>query len=118
MSEQEERCLFCGSVNLTFNSSMDIVCEDCGKMQPDLIEKGTPTNTNVQKVENNFEITLTSKTNFFRKKGSRCPNCGSTNEMLEVVGNNRIQLYCSDCIAVKGKDDFREWNIEKGGDTL
>lgn len=35
MSNQEpERCVYCNGANLTFNESMDIVCEDCGKIQP------------------------------------------------------------------------------------
>lgn len=107
---EEERNAFCQckKPNGWFDSKdgNKIVCQKCGK-EIDNAEPNLKT----------AEITLTNKTQFFRKKGLPCPNCNSTHEALEVIGNNHIRLYCTDCMTSKGKDDFREWNIETGGDT-
>ena len=91
MGTQNERCLFCGSSNLTFNSSMDIVCEACGKKQP----------------KENAKVELSNDHLFYRKNGLPCPNCGSKTEYLWVVGNS-LFLVCSGCEQNKGKDPFQK----------
>jgi translation initiation factor 2 beta subunit (eIF-2beta)/eIF-5 len=44
MSNQKECCCFCGSADLAFEPDWDIVCKACGKIQPVVFEKETPTN--------------------------------------------------------------------------
>ena len=58
------------------------------------------------------QVLVTNKHPFYREKGQRCPNCGSTEEELFVVGDT-ILLWCQGCESAKGKDAFRKWNIEK-----